>query len=134
MERGSRLVEMLPDMRVFTEISQELKAQKDILIPIRAFGMTLVLHALAVSGPRSAEPSGDLGVVQMPGKVQGASRDSRDRYYCGQIRGDSSGSHVWLTRPRSGLEIVGGCRGCSTLNGAWSAWRGTHGEIIVGLE
>jgi hypothetical protein len=63
VERGSGLVEMLPDVGVFTEVSQELETEEDILIPVRAFGMSLVLHALSVSGPGSTKPSGDLGVV-----------------------------------------------------------------------
>jgi hypothetical protein len=73
---------MLPDVRVFTKVGQELETEKDVLIPVRTFRMSLVLYALSVSGPRSTEPGGDLSVVQVPRKVQSASRDSRDRYYC----------------------------------------------------
>ena len=54
---------MLPDVGVFTKVSQELETEKDVLIPVRTFGMPLVLCTLSVSGPGCAEPSGDLGVV-----------------------------------------------------------------------
>lgn len=63
MKRGPGFVEMLADMGVFTEVSQELKTEKDILIPIRAFGMALVLHPLSMGSSWSTEPSGNLGVV-----------------------------------------------------------------------
>jgi len=134
MERGSGLVEMLPDVGVFTKISQELETEEDVLIPVRAFRVTLVLHALSVTGPGSTEPGGDLGVIQMSRKVESASRNSCDWYYRRQVRGNSPGSHVWLTRSRSCLEIGRRCRGCSTLDGTRSARRGTHSKIIVGLE
>ena len=73
---------MLADVGVFAEVSQELETEKDILIPIRAFGMSLVLNALSVSCPRGTEPSGKLRVVQMSREVESASRDIGDRYYC----------------------------------------------------
>ena len=69
MERRPCLVEVLPDVGVFTEVSQELKTEKDILIPVRTFRVSLVLYPLSVGGPRRAEPGGDLGVVQMPRKI-----------------------------------------------------------------
>ena len=131
---GSRLVEMLPNVGVFTKVSQELETEKGIFIPVRAFRMSLVLRALSVSGPRSTKPGGNLSVVQMPRKVQSSSRNGRDRYYRWKIRGGSPGSYVWLTRPRSCLEIFWGGRGSSTLDSTWGARRGTNGEIIVELE
>ena len=54
---------MMPDARVFTEVSQELKTEEDFLIPVRTFGMSLVLYALSMSGPKSVKPSRDLSVV-----------------------------------------------------------------------
>ena len=73
---------MLTDVGVFAEVSQELEAEKDVFIPIRAFGMSFVLNALSVGCPGSTEPSGKLGVVQMTREVKSASRDIGDRYYC----------------------------------------------------
>ena len=134
MKGGSRLVEVLPDVGVFAKIGQELETEKDILIPVGTFRMSFMWHALPVSVPGSAEPGGDLGVVQVPRKVQGTSRNSGDWYYCWQIRSDSPGSHVWLTRPWSCFEI--GWRSCRrrTLDSTWSTWRSTHSEIVVRLK
>lgn len=73
---------MLTDVRIFTEVSEKLETEKDILIPIRTFEMTLVLYGLSMSSPGSAEPCGDLGVVQMSREVEGTSRNSRDGYDC----------------------------------------------------
>ena len=56
-------MKMPPDVRVFTEVSQELKTEQDILIPVRTFRMSLMLHALSMSGPRNVKPSRDLSVI-----------------------------------------------------------------------
>ena len=72
---------MLTNVRVFTEVSEELETEKDILIPVWTFRMSLMLYSLSVSSPGGTEPGGDLGVVKMSREVEGASRDSCDWYY-----------------------------------------------------
>ena len=125
---------MLTDVGVFTEVSEKLETEKDVLIPVRTFRMSLMLNSLSMSSPGGTEPGRDLGVVEMSREVEGTSRDSRDRYYCRQVGGGGPWGDVWLTRSGSRLEICGSCGGGSTFDSAWGTRRGTHGEIIVRLE